>query len=278
MAIINEAASDSRKLFSMTQSFNLMPGAEPYFHKGDNVGCLCLHGFTASPAEVKWFAQHLAEAGHTVYVPRLAGHGTRPEDLARTTWTDWYGSAADGYHLLMQQCEKVFVCGISMGSLLALLLSADLPVAGVIAMATPLVMNSGPQNIAFIRLLKYLLPYTNQADTSDLPERVRAEQARRGEMSIGRVRYDQWSTAAYEQLLRLRDETLSRLPEISAPLLLIFSEQDKLIGLEGQQIICGSVQSQHIQTHILKESGHILTPDIEMLTVFKLAADFIARA
>src|SRR4030095_16396304 len=102
----------------MKTHFQIMPGAEPYFHRGGKVGCLCLHGFTASPAEVKWFAQHLAAEGYTVYAPRLAGHGTRPQDLARTRWTDWYASASDGYHLLRQQCEKVFVCGMSMGGLL----------------------------------------------------------------------------------------------------------------------------------------------------------------
>jgi carboxylesterase len=261
----------------MPNAFKIMPGAEPYFHRGSATGCLCLHGFTASPAEVLWFAKHLAGQGHTVYVPRLAGHGTLPQDLARTRWTDWYGSALDGYHLLRQQCDQIFICGMSMGGLLALLLSADVSVNGVIAMATPVVTVSGPQRIGLVRAIKFILPYTDQSDKSDLPRRVRDEQIRRGENSVGRVRYDRWSTAAYEQLLRLRHTVVTRLPEVDAPLLLIFSEKDSLIGLESESIIKQRVRSQTIESHVLKESGHILTQDVEHLKVFELAADFIVR-
>jgi carboxylesterase len=259
----------------MADTFKIMSGAEPYFHRGGATGCLCLHGFTASPAEVLWFAKHLAGQGHTVYVPRLAGHGTSPQDLARTRWTDWYGGALDGYHLLRQQCDQIFVCGMSMGGLLALLLSADVPVTGVIAMATPVVTISGPQRIRLVQTLKFFLPYTDQSDQSDLPSRVRDEQIRRGESSVGRVRYDRWSTAAYEQLLRLRHTVVTRLPDVTAPLLLIFSEQDSLIGLDSETVIRQQVCSQTIETHVLKESGHILTQDVEHLKVFQLAADFI---
>ncbi len=255
----------------------IMPGAEPYFQRGGKTGCLCLHGFSASPAEVRWFAGHLAEAGHTVYVPRLAGHGTTPQDLARVRWTDWYTSALDGYHLLKHQCDQVFVCGLSMGALLALFLSAELPVDGVIAMAAPLVIYGRPQNIAFVRLLKYVLRYTNQADTSALPQRVRSEQTQRGEEAVGRVRYDLWSTSGYEQFLRLRQAVIQRLPAVTVPLLLIFSEKDATVALDSQQIICERAQSRVIETRLLKESGHVMTQDSEMQTVFDWSRDFIAQ-
>jgi carboxylesterase len=254
-----------------------MPGAEPYFQRGGSTGCLCLHGFTASPAEVRWFAEHLAEAGHTVYAPRLAGHGTTHQDLARVRWTDWYTSALDGYHLLKHQCDQIFLCGLSMGALLALLLSADLPVDGVIALAAPLATYGSPQKISVVRLLKYVLRYTNQADTSELPHRVRTEQTRRGEAAVGRVRYDLWSTAGYEQFLRLRQTVLQRLPDVTAPLLLVFSEKDATVTPASQQIICKQVQSRVIETRMLKESGHVMTQDMEMQTVFQWSQDFIAR-
>jgi carboxylesterase len=258
-------------------SSSIMPGAEPYFQSGGSIGCLCLHGFTASPAEVRWFAGHLAQAGHTVYVPRLAGHGTTPQDLVRVRWTDWYASALDGYHLLKQQCDQIFVCGLSMGALLALFLSAELPVDGVVAMAAPLIIYGSPQNITLVRLLKYVLRYTNQADKSELPQRVRLEQTRRGEDAIGRVRYDLWSTAGYEQFLRLQWVVTQRLPAVTAPLLLIFSEKDATVKLASQQIICEHAASHVIETRLLKESGHVMTQDMERQTVFDWSRDFIAH-
>ena len=46
-----------------------------------------IHGFTGSPATVEPWARGLAAEGYTVSVPRLAGHGTRWEDLNETQWT-----------------------------------------------------------------------------------------------------------------------------------------------------------------------------------------------
>ena len=38
----------------------------------------------------------LAAAGFAVHAVRLAGHGTTPDDLARTGWRDWLASAEAG--------------------------------------------------------------------------------------------------------------------------------------------------------------------------------------
>jgi carboxylesterase len=91
------------------------------------------------------------------------------------------------------------------------------------------------------------------------------------------VRYDLWSTAGYEQFLRLRQAVTQRLPAVTAPLLLIFSEKDATVKLASQQIICENAASRVIETHLLKESGHVMTQDVERQTVFEWSRDFIAR-
>ena len=103
---------------------SIMSGGESFFFKGGQVGVLCLHGFTASPAEVRWLGEHLAGHDYTVYGPRLPGHAPHPHDLARYRWQDWYLTALDGCHLLHSHCQQVFVVGHSMGGCLALLLAA----------------------------------------------------------------------------------------------------------------------------------------------------------
>ncbi|MCF6248669.1 MAG: 1-acyl-sn-glycerol-3-phosphate acyltransferase, partial [Desulfobacula sp.] len=59
----------------------------PLFLKHDNeiAGVLLIHGYMAAPEEMKAFAQYLHDRSFTVYVPRLKGHGTAPEDLAQST-------------------------------------------------------------------------------------------------------------------------------------------------------------------------------------------------
>src|SRR5215468_4314643 len=62
----------------------VMPGAEPFFHSGGSTGVLLCHGFTGSPASLRPWADHLADAGLTVSLPRLPGHGTTWQDMAHT--------------------------------------------------------------------------------------------------------------------------------------------------------------------------------------------------
>lgn len=224
---------------------------------------------------MRWLAEHVAGEGHTVYAPRLPGHGTNYRDLSRTRWTDWYAGALDGYHLLRGCCERVFVVGHSMGGLLALLLAANVAVAGAAAMATPVMLRG--RSLDYAQWLKYILPYTDQTDRGDLPERIRAEQARRGESIVGRVRYDRWSTAGVAELVRLAHVTRVNLPAVAVPLLLIYSSDDRTVPLENLSLIAGAVGSAVVEQHTLSGSDHILPQDSQRETVFQLVADFVKR-
>lgn len=258
----------------MTTPFpKIMKGAEPYFYRGGPLGVLVLHGFTASPAEPYWLGTYLAGQGMTVYIPRIAGHGTDRRDLARLHWHDWYFSALDGYHVLSQQCEQVFVAGHSMGGLLALLLAAQVSLAGVAVLASPVQFNS--RAMASAHLLRFVVPYTDQSGDSALTETIRAEQAQRGEPVIGRVRYDIWSTAAVAQLYALVNTARDRLPQVTAPLLLLYSEADTVVPLANADIIAAGVRSAVIERHTVPNSDHILIQDHERDTVFQLVSAFI---
>lgn len=253
----------------------IMPGAEPYFHRGGPVGCLVQHGFTASPAEVRWLAEHLAAQGHTVYAPRLAGHGTQPADLRRTHWRDWYATALDSVHLLRSQCERVVAIGHSMGGLLALLLAAEGQVNSVAALAAPVRFTRRRMRLS--PWIKYVRPYTDQPDRTGFPDQLRAEQARRGEPVLGRVRYDQWPTASVAQLYRLSQVTYQRLPDITVPVLLVYSEGDHTVRPFQADLVAGRVSSAVIERHRLEICDHILPQDCERDQVFDWVAGFVAR-
>ena len=56
-------------------------------------------------------------------LPRLPGHGTRWQELNRTTWHDWYAEDERALLELRERCETVVVMGLSMGGTLALRLA-----------------------------------------------------------------------------------------------------------------------------------------------------------
>ncbi len=94
---------------------------------GGRVGVLLIHGLGGTPVELRFVAQGLNRAGHTVYCPLLVGHGGSEELLNTTAWTDWYDSVEKAHDLLKQRCDVVIVGGLSAGVPLALLLAARRP-------------------------------------------------------------------------------------------------------------------------------------------------------
>lgn len=253
----------------------LKPGAKPIFRRGNNMGCLLLHGFSAAPTEISWLGDYLHEhLGMTVYTPRLAGHGTDPNHMRRMHWHDWYASARDGYELLANQCDKVFVAGISMGGVLSLMLAAaadtTLHAAAIIAAPTHFKSRQIPRT----PYLKYLSSMRDMPDTSLLPQIVRDEQHRRGEQQIGRTHYERWSVAAVAQMYHMTQEVRKQLSNITTPLLLIYAEKDGAVPLSCSDYIAQAVKSQIVEQYTLNESGHIITQDIERDTAFELVTAF----
>jgi len=71
-----------------------------FFPRSSDVGVLLLHSYTSTPYEFADLAMYLADKDITAYVPTIAGHGTTPDDLAKTTIDDWQKSAEDAYLFL----------------------------------------------------------------------------------------------------------------------------------------------------------------------------------
>ena len=115
----------------------------PFLVKGKSkrIGVLLSHGYMAAPLEVKGLADYLGGLGFWVYVPRLKGHGTSPDDLAKRSYMDWVESIDRGYALISSICRNVVVGGFSTGAGLALDLAARIErIAGVFAVAAPMTL------------------------------------------------------------------------------------------------------------------------------------------
>src|SRR5713101_4272285 len=97
------------------------------FEKRGSAGVLLVHGITGSPSEMKPLVRKLAAQGFSVACPQLAGHCSTLKELKQTRWTDWYKSLERAMERLAEDCDTIFVSGLSMGALLALKLAANHP-------------------------------------------------------------------------------------------------------------------------------------------------------
>jgi carboxylesterase len=245
---------------------DLMPGAEPFFFRGDSIGALLIHGFTGAPKEMTLLGEALAAEGRTVLGVRLPQHGTDPSDMLLASWRDWYTGALDGYHILRAQCESVFVMGLSMGGAIAIKMGADCAVSGVVAMSTvsrPFHDRMGLR-AALASALKYLRPYVRK-----IPRRLA------GPRPHPRVSYTIYPTRAISQLRAMIRASADALPRVTAPALVVHSRADPLVPAENAEYIYARLGSADKELLWLDTSDHVVTEDLERDLLFARINAFV---
>jgi len=240
---------------------------------GGEIGCVCTHGFTAAPEEMRWLGEYLHAQGLTVYGPRLSGHGTSPAMMRRQHWMNWYEDVISGVALLRTRCRTVYAVGLSMGGLLSLRVAAAGLVDGAAILAAPLYVDV--PMMRFASVIKLIRPY-RVPEPGDLDARVRDIQRQAGREDYGRVAYDDLTpVASVAQLYALMGEVRRHLPEVTVPLLLVYSTADSTVPYDNMRQVAEGVRSTDLVQHTLERSDHVLTQDIERETVYKLVWDFI---
>ncbi len=247
----------------------IIPTAEPFLFPGSRTGCLLIHGFTGAPKEMRWMGEYLAGRGFSVLGVRLTGHATRPEDMIRSRRTDWLASVEDGYHLLRGLADRIYLVGLSMGGVLALLMSTRLDVKGVVAISTPMRLASD-WRLPYAAILSKLLPYVPKAH--EQPGDGWFDQDARKD----HVSYPQNPVRSAAELDRLVTEMRAALSEVRVPVLLIHSQDDTYVPPENMERIYSALPSSIEKSRLLvTNSGHVVTRDAARQQVFDATAEFI---
>jgi carboxylesterase len=246
----------------------LLKNAEPFYFPGSQVGCLLVHGFTGTPVEMRGLGEFLAAQGHTVLGIRLAGHGTRLEDMARMQWVDWLAGVEDGYRLLKSHTRQIFAIGLSMGGILSLTFAARFPLDGVVAMATPHHLPPDPR-LPFLPVIALFQPYRKKGPPEWFDMQAYEQH----------VSYPADPTKGYLQLKSLLEEMRAGLPAIECPVKLIYSRNDPSVtAAEGHmEAIYAALGSAQKEQMWVENSGHILTSDQERQRVWQAVDQFIKK-
>jgi carboxylesterase len=242
-----------------------MPGAEPYHHSGGSVGALLCHGFTGTPQSMRPWAEYLAEAGLTVALPRLPGHGTRWQDANMTTWDDWYSCVEREFLALHERCEQVFVMGLSMGGGLALRLAQrnGSAVAGVVVV-NPSVLGRDPR----LRLLPVLHRFIGSFPA--IGDDIRKP-------GVHELAYDRNPLRALDSLRRAWPVLQADLPRVTQPLLLLRSWTDHVVEAESSAMVLARVSSRDVTEVVLHDSYHVATLDHDAPRIFAASLEFVRR-
>ena len=217
--------------------------------------------------------ESLHQQGYTCLGVRLAGHATHPEDMVRSRWTDWTASVEDGYNLLCRLTDDIFLVGLSMGGVIALLLSTQLTprVMGVVAMSTPFRLPSD-YPVWMMRLFSKFMKFRSK--TKEQPGSGWFDQT----AYVDHVSYPRNPVYSAAELKLLILEMHKALPRVDVPVLLTHSQDDKYVLPKNVERIYDRLGKALDKTKLyVTGSGHVLPRDAARQQVFHSTLEFIQR-
>jgi carboxylesterase len=238
-------------------------------------GCLIIHGLTGTPATVASLKESLMRAGYRVAVPCLAGHGMRVEDLADSTWREWYETVRISFDSLRREVGRVYCAGISLGALLSLKLALDegWGVRALALLATPL-------RLSFLEAMA--VPLVRYTPLRWLIKSVPKDMEKSVADPDGRVVYAQQSlpaipTRAVFEISDLQRDIESGLGKIANPILMLHGAGDKVAPKKNIDLVRHGVKSDIVEVAIFPRSRHVITLDYDKDEVARTTVEFFKR-
>jgi carboxylesterase len=242
----------------------VLPGHEAWSGGEGDVGVLVLHGYTSSPYGMRGLAEHIADAGFSVELPRYPGHGTHWKDLAKTTWRDWVREAIAALEVLRSRTSSQVLVGLSAGGTIALHLAATRDDIAGAALINPFVSTKDPL-ARLLPILKLVVPSVAGLG-NDIALEGGDEQP-----------YDRNPLKSQASLIELAGIVREGLPDVTAPLLILTSRQDHVVEpVNGEQILAG-VSSEDTEQVWLEQSYHVAQLDLDREEIEQRIVEFIRR-
>jgi len=236
----------------MSPSF--LPGCEPLAVTGGADGVLVLHGYSGLPTTMRPLADAIANAGYTVSMPVLPGHGTSADDLTQYRWDDFRSAAEAAYDELAARCARTAIVGLSMGGGVAAHLAARAgeELAGVVAV-NPWLLGLPEDVLALIEeAVAGGVTLFGEPDTDSDVKRDGDKMYSYGYSVLSPL------PSVHQGLVAVREQ----LPAVTASLLLFTSREDHTISNESSTYLASRVSGS--VTHVwLEDSWHVATVDAD---------------
>jgi len=241
--------------------------SQPLFHKGNEIGCITLHGIGGTPANIRVVADALIAKGYTVISPMIPGHGETVRVQNASAGAQWLESIRAAYKRLKDEgCTQIYALGLSLGGILCGLLAEEERLDGLVLICTPIKMKK------YLRVARALSPI--------IPV-VGYPESRGGKPAWGDNLYAQmyggFSTRKLVDLGRLARKLARNLDKIDCPTLLISAAQDDKVDPKSIEIFCtGAVNAPSVDLSEFDHSPHGCTYGPEREAVAARCAEFVS--
>lgn len=113
-------------------------GEAIYIKAGTKREFFLLHGYTGSPTDFNELGNYLNKRFNAnIRIVRLKGHGEKIENIDNLSYNDFYLQAENELRKDIENGMEIVAGGISIGSFIALQLSAKYPLRGIINISIP---------------------------------------------------------------------------------------------------------------------------------------------
>jgi carboxylesterase len=192
---------------------------------------LLLHGFSASPYEVRELGSYLAGRGHLVFAPRMAGHGAGRAEFDASGRKEWIDGARKAFASFRQPGTKTVIIGHSAGGLLAALLARQHPseVAGLVLGAPAFRLCDATAPLSLIPLVRLFKPSLHFH--SPHPDALHWTQ--------------DYATRCVAELVRMGREAAKAAESLEMPVLMLQASGDDIVSLPFNEALFNRIPSPH---------------------------------
>lgn len=246
---------------------DIHPQAKPFFITGSSrQALLFLHGFTASPSEVRPVAEKVSKINNcSVSGILLPGHGTTPDQLNAVRWSEWYKAVEDELKALQARYQQVFVGGLSMGGLLALHAGVNLEgLAGVVSINAPIHYHNGviPLLSDLTGMMTPFYPKKGLQQIKELEDQ-------------GRFAYRVMPLKAFHSLNHLRKVVMKEVQGLKIPALIFQALLDESVHPRSGDFLYKKIRGEGAKLIMLAQSRHIATMGAQQELIAREMANFM---
>ncbi len=241
----------------MDTNRTMHPNSQPFFREGTrNEVVLLIHGFTATPSQMRPMADVLSAEGYAVRGILLPGHGQTLAAMERSNWEQWLAGAEGALKELLAKYARVDIVGHSMGGLITLNLASRYPVNRIATLSAPVRVRS-----PLVRLTPVLRFFRRYQPWNPEPP---MEGELREPFNEG---YPGFPVKCAWELEKLRRDTVKRMEDVKAPVLIVQPGMDSTVDPVSPYLIYDHVSSVYRELLLLEHSRHnaLLGPEREHL-------------
>lgn len=218
-----------------------------------------VHGFLASPAELRPFGERLHAQGYHVIGVRLKGHGTSPWDLRDRNWQDWAASVQRGFNIVKTFSDEVHLVGFSTGGLLALnhaVQHPDIALTSVVSINAPVSFQN--KNMRFVPLLHHANKIVRWVSSEGLIP------FRPNDTEHPDINYSHIPIRALYQLQKLVEHFFQHPAPVGCPVHLMQADNDPVVEPDSVNRLYQHLLTDHKQIETIHSAHHgIVFDDID---------------